>query len=300
MIPILVYHRIADVPQGEDPRGHAMPPARFERQMQQLQAAGYVGVGLDEALGEGDVQSPRTASNRQDAAGAGRGESRTAPTQGWPTAGDTPRKRIAITFDDGYRDIYNNAWPILRRYGFTATVFLVAGRMGGFVDWPQPAQVSPAPLLSWGQVREMDQAGVRFGSHTVTHPRLTTLDDGQAAGEIARSKAIIEDELGHEITLLAYPYGASDERIRRLVAKSGYLGACGMDRGPWSLLNLWRAECLRGDGPLRFGWKARGWSLPFVWLRESSALGQALRRRGRRIAGESAPSGHRTSSERAT
>ena len=247
MLPILMYHSIAQVPEQYDPLGLAVPRKLFEQQMAALYRAGYRCLSLSDAV------------------------------RRWRGGLSQPRKSFVLTFDDGYQNLYTEAWPILERYGFTATVFLVVGRMGRQSDWGQ--QVGPAAtrLLSWAEARELSRLGVAFGSHTLTHPRLTLLDDARAEHEIRQSKALIEEHLGVGACLFSYPYGEFDTRIQRMVVESGYTAACGVDRGPWGLLNLWRAQCSSGTTLRAFGCKARGWHHRLIWLREQSCLRRPLR-----------------------
>ena len=126
---------------------------------------------------------------------------------------------VAITFDDGFRSVYEYALPVLQRYGFAATVFLVTDYCGRTNDWPsQPLHVERRPLLRWAEVREMSRAGVAFGSHTRTHPDLRMITRRDAEDELTASKKAIEDAIGRAVDIFAYPYGVYDDTIRCLVA----------------------------------------------------------------------------------
>jgi peptidoglycan/xylan/chitin deacetylase (PgdA/CDA1 family) len=228
MIPILLYHQIADVPAQRDPLGLAIAPRQFEQHMAFLQRAGYRCLSLPEAVRY--LQEGRSL----------------------------PRKSFVLTFDDGYRDLIVTVAPILNRFGFTATVFLVAGCMGGGSDWEGQRGARAAPLLSWAEARELAAQGFTFGGHTLTHPRLTGLHTEQVLHEIRQSNALIEEQLEIKSDFFAYPYHDSDARIQRIVAGSGYRAACGSHTGTWGLYNLWRAECMRDDGPMLFKLKAEG------------------------------------------
>ena len=160
---------------------------------------------------------------------------------------------------------------MLERHGLTATVFVVAERVGGRADWAGMRDDRAADLMSWGQLDEICRAGMTVGSHTLTHARLPHLDDAQADREISDSKHVIEDQLGRDVELLSFPFGASSERLQDVAADCGYHGACG-GVGPWSVYNVWRLECRGDDAPLAFRIRARG--VPYVRqrLRNSSVL----------------------------
>jgi peptidoglycan/xylan/chitin deacetylase (PgdA/CDA1 family) len=142
-----------------------------------------------------------------------------------------PAKHVCLTFDDGYENVYSDAFPIVQEHGFTATVFLVTRYCGRHNDWPGNLKsLTRAPLLSWNQVREMAQSGIEFGSHTLTHPDLTRIKLDLAQEEILRSKQEIEDRTGRPPTLFAYPYGRYNVRIQEMV-RSHFQGACSAKLG---------------------------------------------------------------------
>ncbi len=126
--------------------------------------------------------------------------------------GDLPPRSVALTFDDGFRDFYTEAFPVLERYGFPATVFLVTGR----IDMGEP--LNGKSCLSWDQIRELDRAGITFGSHTVNHPTLSVLPQKELEFELTRSKERIESELGKSIDSFCYPFGFP-EHDRPFLAK---------------------------------------------------------------------------------
>jgi peptidoglycan/xylan/chitin deacetylase (PgdA/CDA1 family) len=246
MISVLMYHQIAQMPKARDPEGFSVLPQVFEQQMAYLHRAGYRCLSLNKAV------------------------------RYWQEGLSQPKKSFVLTFDDGYRDLHSTVWPILDRFGFTATIFLVAGRVGNCSNWDGQNDSLAAPLLSWAEIRELAQAGFTFGNHTVTHPQLPLLDDKQARQEIQQAKVMIEDKLGVEVDLFCYPYTLSDARIQRLVAESGHIAACGGSRSHWGLFNIWRAECFGKDSSFSVALKAGGWYQKYIWLREQSTLGRPL------------------------
>jgi peptidoglycan/xylan/chitin deacetylase (PgdA/CDA1 family) len=119
-------------------------------------------------------------------------------------------KLVVITFDDGFRDFLTHAFPVLRRQGFGATVFLPTAFIGH-----QPREFKARPCLTWDQARELQKAGIEFGSHTVNHPTLYELGFEQIRAELEQSKAVMENELGSRVFSFAYPYAfpSADRRF---------------------------------------------------------------------------------------
>jgi len=126
---------------------------------------------------------------------------------------------VSLTFDDGFRSVSEHAVPVLSRYGFPATVFIVTDYCGRTNAWPsQPAHIARHPLLSWDELRELARAGVALGCHTRSHPDLRDLSAGELEQEVTGAKADMEDRLGVAVESFAYPYGAFDRRVRTVVA----------------------------------------------------------------------------------
>jgi peptidoglycan/xylan/chitin deacetylase (PgdA/CDA1 family) len=166
----------------------SFPPALFERLVGALRAGGYRVMPL------------------ADAAAALHGR------------GTLPARPLAITFDDGYRSVYQAAFPILRAYALPATVFLAVGDPGGGSrrGSAEPGARLPSmegrPMLSWGEIREMQRGGITFGAHTLTHPDLTRLPPSAIEREMVTSKAVLEQMLGEPAVSFAYPFGRYDAR----------------------------------------------------------------------------------------
>ena len=126
-----------------------------------------------------------------------------------------PPKPILITFDDGYKDNYQIAYPILKKYHFTATIFLISDFVNTYDRY-----------LTWEQIREMTNNGFTFESHTVNHLPLTkAASDEERLTQLIKSKEALEWRLGKKINYLAYPCGAYDQRIIDLTKKAGYSAA---------------------------------------------------------------------------
>jgi len=139
---------------------------------------------------------------------------------------DFPAKTVAITFDDGYRSFYDTAFPILREFGFSATVFVVTGRCGKDNRWEgQPARIPSMDLLSWEQVLELSENRIDFGSHSISHPDLSRMSVDAAEKEIADSLKMIQDRTGKKSGLFCYPYGRYNASVRSIIARH-YQAAC--------------------------------------------------------------------------
>ena len=129
--------------------------------------------------------------------------------------GELPDNPVMITFDDGYEDNYTNAYPILKKYGFKATIFVVTS----FLD------KNKKNYMTWDQARELDANGISIQSHTVDHKSITDLTDEQLRMELVDSKKKAEKELGHPVNYMAYPTGTYNLHIAQLVKEAGYKAA---------------------------------------------------------------------------
>lgn len=196
-VPILMYHQISATPVPGYAQ-YSQSTAQFARQMRWLAVRGYTTLSLDSLL-----RCRRGAES-------------------WP------RRPVAITIDDGYTDAVRAALEVLPKHGFTATVFLVTGALGGRSRWDEGVDL---PVAGWELVRELRQAGIHCGSHTVTHPRLTQLDADACRRELEEAKRDIEDRLGEPVRHLSYPFGAINPEVRRLAAAAGYETGCAVTVG---------------------------------------------------------------------
>jgi peptidoglycan/xylan/chitin deacetylase (PgdA/CDA1 family) len=226
-LPILMYHSVS----ANGPSGLAryrVTPAVFEEQLQYLRDTGFRSTTLEKWRLAMEAKRP------------------------------LPGRAVIITFDDGYRDFLTEAWPLLAKYGFSATVFLVAESVGRMNEWDRHYG-QEMPLLGWEEIRGLQKEGIEFGSHSLSHRPLTELPIDEVAREAARSKTLLERGLEARIRALAYPYGASDEVIHRLVGACGYRFGLTCRSGPSqfrdSHLALPRIEIKGYDGLQEFAAK---------------------------------------------
>lgn len=133
-------------------------------------------------------------------------------------------KSVVITFDDGYESVCKFAFPVLQKYGFVASVFIIAGYVGKFNDW-DVTWGKRFKHLSWEQIKELDEYGFSFGSHTVNHPDLTKLDSKSLEYELSCSKKILEDKIGKRIVFLSYPFGKYNKKAQEMAKETGYESA---------------------------------------------------------------------------
>lgn len=214
----------------------------FRSQLQYLHRKGYRSVGLDEML--------RVRESGDDA----------------------KTKIVAITFDDGFSDLYFPTRYMLEEFGYTATVFLVAERItdGGRNGF-----------LTWHQVREMKRSGFSFGAHTLTHPFLTSLSPEKAFHEISESKRIIEGKLQADVRFFCYPFGDFNPQVVEFVKRAGFKGAVVTPTRPSvaeTAFTMKRVGVNRGNSMLTFKLKLNG---EYDVFRDSPVLFQFshLRRR---------------------
>jgi len=131
-----------------------------------------------------------------------------------------PPKPVVLTFDDGYRDFYENAYPILKSHNFKATIFVITQHLGG------------SAYLSWAQLQEMVSSGlVTAGDHTLSHPSLPPLTEEKLKDEIISAKNIIEENLGVSVNIFSYPYGGANGQAEKILRQAGFLAAVTSSRG---------------------------------------------------------------------
>lgn len=182
-------------------------------------------------------------------------------------------RSFVVTFDDGNEDFLSQAYPILRRFRFTATVFLVTEQIGKRRNWKG---VHDGPLLSWEQILSLQKEGIAFGSHTCTHRRLTELSSEEARNEMIRSKLVLEERLGRRVEFLSYPFGDSDHQIQKMAEEIGYSGACGVLKGKSNRFNLIRREVHTVDSPFSFRAKLTAFHRVPNLLRRKTFMGRLI------------------------
>lgn len=187
-IVILTYHSV-----GLNSSFHTVKPKIFMRQMEYLERD-YAIVSLAEVL--------EYVSNER----------------------KRPARRIAsVTFDDGYRDFYTNAYPFFRKHKLPATVFVATHYVGK--DWPFVE--SHPKMLTWKQIREISGNNIEIGAHTVTHPNLAQMKHEEAHHEIMKSKEEIEKHSGRTVRFFSYPFGGYTDQILKTVESAGFDGGVG-------------------------------------------------------------------------
>ncbi|MDI6840386.1 MAG: polysaccharide deacetylase family protein [bacterium] len=190
MLPILLYHEVTDF----DFSGTWVTPHQFESQMRYLHKNGYTTITPYEIISTGSFGNSKSSIHNSN---------------------------ILITFDDGYESFYYKALPILLRYGFRATIFVVTNYIGRENLW----DVSIGRRrrhISLAQLDELKKYGFIIGSHTRMHPDLTKIRLNQAKDEILNSKLELEDKLGSKVDFISYPFGRYNATILDLVKEAGY------------------------------------------------------------------------------
>lgn len=211
-VPILMYHEVAPHTRGMDVLKLSLlvTPEEFAQQMHYLKSHGFTTITLDNWM---------------------------AARAGTETL---PRNPVILTFDDGRLSVYQNAFPVLKRNGQKAILFLISAEVGRVVKG----------YLDWSMVREMQSTGlVTFGSHTVHHVALSPLTLQRALTELSYSKMVIERNTGHRCDYFCYPYGKYSTWVAMLVGVAGYRAATTEIPG-WSRVtdNAYELRRVRIDG----------------------------------------------------
>lgn len=184
-LPILMYHYVGELPPNADAirRDLTVSTANFMSQMDYLSQQGYQTVTLNDLV---------------------------AALQG---SGYLPPKPVILTFDDGYKNNFQEAYPVLRARGFTGTFFIIVRYVG-----------TPA-YMSWDEIAELAAAGMDIESHTYSHPDLTTLSPEAIAGEVREAERAIESHQGKRPRFFSYPAGRYSAPVIKVLKDAGYLAA---------------------------------------------------------------------------
>lgn len=221
-----MFHKIGPVPpDSQFPRNYVRAE-QFDALLGSLKRAGFESIGFDQYL-----------SHRRGAS-------------------TLPRKPIILTFDDGYRSNAETAVPIMRKHGFTATIFVVPGRLGQTNVWD--AEERQELLLTASEIRGLRAEGFTFGSHTLNHSRLTAVSPELALRELRESREQLEALLGEPVRTICYPWAQHNADVRRLAQDAGY--ACGvgirrrLNRDDTELMALHRIPVTYRDSTRRVRW----------------------------------------------
>jgi peptidoglycan/xylan/chitin deacetylase (PgdA/CDA1 family) len=195
-IPILTYHKIAPVDSKSIYPGTFVPPQLFGKHLRHLALKGYTTSRLESAF---------TSNSSQ--------------------------KTVVLTFDDGFQDFADEAFPRLNKVGFHSTVFLVANHIGGHNEWDTKIGDSRASLMSKATILQLHEQGVEFGSHTLSHAHLDQISAAEQRVEIINSRTVLESELGIPINTFCFPYGGYNEYTLKCVDEAGYCVATSTEKG---------------------------------------------------------------------
>jgi len=202
-MPVIMYHRVIKDESEKGVHGTYVTVEQFEEQMKYLKKKGYETVTFNDLL-----------NNR------------------YKQRFDKDKKWIMLTFDDGYKDNYENAFPILKKYQFKGIIYVLDGIEYNKWDVDNPGNPEKRfTLMTQDELLEMQSYGIEFGGHTSTHPRLAELSIEHVKSEIINSKSNIEKIIGKELLSFAYPYGSLNEEVKRIPQEAGYNFAVATDSG---------------------------------------------------------------------
>ena len=229
-LPILGYHRVGPHKGDHVP---TVPPEAFERQLSYLSRHRYGVLSVEEFVDVLDGRRP------------------------------APHRSVVITFDDGYEETHTVAWPLLKRFGFPATVFVT------------PDEVGRSGFLTWEQVIELSNDAVTIGCHTMSHSYLPLVREDRLATELVESKHVIEQRIRRPVQFIGYPIGGFTPAAQAIVKHAGYLAAFTTNRtASRAVLDRYALRRIkvteRDADPLRFWAKVSGYYDSFRELRQPS------------------------------
>jgi len=217
-VPVLAYHKIDEPTADIKLRGAFTSPRNFARQMRYLKRRNYEFYTASELI---DFYNEN---------------------------GVFPPKAVTLTFDDGWKDNYTNAFPIMREFGINATIFLVPSCIGEMSAKVVADGEGERQHLSREDILEMSEYGIEFGSHTLNHKLLHQVSDEEVEFEVMESKKVIENILCKPCRVFAYPAGFFTDAAQDAVKRAGYIAAFSTVYGELENINLYalnRIEILR-------------------------------------------------------
>ncbi|MBA3051569.1 MAG: polysaccharide deacetylase family protein [Candidatus Omnitrophota bacterium] len=197
-VSILMYHKIGTPPAGSKLKKLWVSGAKFDKQMSYLKRGGYEVVTFKDIAG-GTVKDGR--------------------------------KKVIITFDDGYRNNYTEAFRILKKYGFRAVFYVVSSTIGKKNLWHDADVEEPLEMMAPEEIRKMASAGMEIGGHTVSHKNLDRIDDAEAEREISENKDDLEKLTGEKMLSFSYPYGGYNANVKKIAEIAGYRYAVVIKQG---------------------------------------------------------------------
>ncbi|MFC2036518.1 polysaccharide deacetylase family protein [Chloroflexota bacterium] len=192
-MPILMYHHIDDAPPGANAirRDLSVSPAKFEEQLRYLRQEGYIAITLNDLALHLTVGKP------------------------------LPPRPVILTFDDGYADAYTHAYPLLQRYGFSGTFFVIS----------EPMDNQDPSFVSWDQVKEMHAGGMKFEPHSYNHPDMRNRDFDFVVFQILAPKEAIEARTRETCRFFAYPSGRYDQFVIDVLRSAHFWGGVLTEQG---------------------------------------------------------------------
>lgn len=199
-IPIIAYHSI-----GNRNSYINISAEMLDRQMGFLKGSGWQATSLNQLMTF--IGSKKTASE----------------------------KIVVITFDDGLKNFYESAWPILNQHGFSATIFVPTDFIGEKSRWYADYGLTPLPSLNWEELRELEKNGIDIESHGCSHRNLAKLTPLEVQQEVKESKEILEQGLGKAVDFFCYPQGGLNRHVIEALKNAGYKGATCMEQGLYNI-----------------------------------------------------------------
>ncbi|MCL4585951.1 polysaccharide deacetylase family protein [Fusobacterium nucleatum] len=200
-VPVIMYHRVINNAENEGVYGTYIYEDMFKKHLQYLKDKNYTVITFKDL-----------------------------DKIGWRNRFEKDRKYIILTFDDGYKDNYDLAFPILKEFNFKATIFLMGSLT--YNEWDAKAGGERKfSLMSVEMIKEMQDYGIEFGAHTFNHPKINTLSNEEIEHQIVDVKKPLEEKIGKEIITFAYPYGILNDYAKEMAKKAGYTFALATDSG---------------------------------------------------------------------